>query len=63
VINMMKNIKERPYKDEAWLRQKYEVELLSPSNIGKLCGVYTHTINLWLRRFNIPARKENIWDT
>lgn len=44
------------YKDEAWLRNKYEVERLTVREIGILAGVGHDCIWKWLGRFNIHRR-------
>ena len=44
------------YKDEVWLRDKYENEKLSMQKIGSICGVTSITIRDWLIRHGIDTR-------
>jgi len=44
------------YQDEKWLYNKYWIEELSLTKIGKLCGVNHETIRYWIKKLNIPIR-------
>src|ERR1700733_13184245 len=58
-IKIISHIKTRAvYHSEALLRQKYEVEGLSPRQIAILTGCAHSTINHALDTFNIPRRRQ-----
>lgn len=42
-----------PYRNENWLRKKYEEEGLSGPQIAEFCGVSDRTIYRWMDKFNI----------
>ena len=42
------------YRNRTWLYQKYIIEELSATDIGKLCNVTTRPVYTWLNKFNIP---------
>lgn len=44
------------YQNKEWLYNKYWIEKLSTTQIGKLCGVHNKTILRWLERFGICRR-------
>lgn len=46
----------KPYADEKWLRQKYEVEKLSYEDIAKMFNCHPSTIQKWAKKFGIKAR-------
>lgn len=47
------------YQNEEWMRKQYLDKELSTHNIAKLVGLASGTTVLqWLRRFNIPTRKQ-----
>ena len=51
---------EKQYQNETWLRNKYILEKLSTTEIGKLCGDRNkETIRCWLKRYDIPIRSMN----
>jgi hypothetical protein len=57
------NIIEFPFvqshRSEAFLRQKYIIEGLSPLEIGAICFSSKRTVLNWLEQFRIPLRKED----
>jgi len=48
----------RPYRDEAFLRQKYLVERLSTTQIADLIFSSRSTVSAALKRYRIPIRSE-----
>lgn len=44
------------YRDRDWLANQYSVENKTMKEIGDMCGVSPMTINLWLKKHNIPTR-------
>jgi len=46
----------KKYRNEKWLRNKYEEERLSDRRIGKLCGVSHFAISYQRRKFDILPR-------
>lgn len=45
------------YKDEEWLREQYIVQGHTQDHIAKICGVSTHTIRAWVKRFGLQYPK------
>lgn len=41
------------YEDEAWLRQKYHKERLTPEQIAEICGVSHMTIRRWIQKHGL----------
>ena len=41
------------YQSKDWLNQKYNIENLEQEEIAKLCGVSSHTIRKWVRKFGL----------
>jgi len=44
------------YKNEAWMREKHDIEELSPREIAKLADCSRTTIRNWLHAFGVCAR-------
>lgn len=47
---------EQFYKNRDWLKQKYEIEKLSLTDMAKICGTCIQTIHNWLKKFKIKRR-------
>lgn len=47
---------QRTWRSEEWLRQKYEVEMLSTTDIAKIAGCSPQTVTNALRRCNVQVR-------
>jgi len=50
------------YQNEEWLRKQYLELNRKVIDIAKERSVTRKTIHLWLRRFQIPKRKQNTWN-
>lgn len=48
------------YRDEAWLREKYEDEGMWMSDIADLCGCSISTVSRWMDRFGIEKRPQGM---
>jgi len=46
----------KKYQNKEWLENKYQEQILSQKDIGKICKVAGNTIGYYLRKFNIPIR-------
>ena len=44
------------YQDRAWLEHEYVLAQRSVSDLAEACGVLPATVDLWIRRFNLPRR-------
>lgn len=51
-------MKDRKYRNSAWLTKKYWVEKLSINKIAKECGVHLVTIRYWFEKHNIQRRSQ-----
>jgi hypothetical protein len=49
-----------PYKDPAWLKQKYHVERWSLHEIGDECGVTAASVQYQMDKHDIPTRASNL---
>ena len=47
------NTMTKKYRDKEWLKEKYEKEKLTQSEIADLCGVTRSCISTWTRKFNL----------
>lgn len=44
------------YRDKEWLREKYQKDGLSSTQIAQICECDRTTVSKWLKRFGIPRR-------
>lgn len=44
------------YKDEDWLREKYNEEHWTMKNIADCCGISMGTVQYWMNKYNIERR-------
>lgn len=49
-------MKDKPYRDEGWLKQKYVAEGLSIRAIAEIAGTTPATILRWLKRHKVKTR-------
>lgn len=52
--------KQEKYKIESWLKNKYQNERRSQSEIAKECNVRQSLINYWMNKFGIPRRSYKV---
>lgn len=50
----------QPYKDKAWLYQKYTIEKRTAEECAELAGCFKNTIYRWLKKHQIEARTNPI---
>jgi thymidylate synthase (FAD) len=46
------------YQDRAWLEREYVQARRSLRDLAEVCGVLPETVSLWIRRFDLPRRRE-----
>lgn len=47
-----------PYRDKAWMREKYVGEDLTDEEIGDICGVNFRTINKWRQKLGVEKERD-----